>query len=56
MYSKMSRPTFWKHGEWVLAKKMFAYKYNSYVVSTERETKNLQPELSHRFTLAHAST
>ena len=35
-------------GTWALAKKMFAYKFNSYVVSTERETKNLQPELSHR--------
>ncbi len=34
--------------QWSLAKKMSAYKFNSYVVSTERETKNLQPELSHR--------
>ncbi len=34
--------------QWALAKKMFVYKFNSYVVSTERETKNLQPELSHR--------
>ncbi len=32
-----------------LAKKRFAYKFNSYVVSTERETKNLHSELSHRF-------
>ena len=39
---------FGKNVQWALAKKMFAYKFNSYVVSTERETKNLQPELSHR--------
>ena len=34
--------------QWVLAKKMFTYKFNFYIVSKERETKNLQPELSHR--------
>ena len=39
---------FGKNVQWALAKKRFAYKFNSYVVSTERETKNLQPELSHR--------
>jgi hypothetical protein len=34
--------------QWVLANKIFAYKFNSYIVNTECETKNLQPELSHR--------
>jgi len=38
----------WYVVQWVLAKKMFAYKFNSYIVSTNRETKNLQPEHSHR--------
>jgi hypothetical protein len=33
--------------QWALAKR-FAYKFNSYGFSKERETKNLQPELSHR--------
>ncbi len=32
--------------KWALAKKMFACKFNSYVVCTKRETKNLQSELS----------
>jgi hypothetical protein len=38
---------FGKNVQWALAEKRFAYKLNSYVVSTERETK-FQPELSHR--------
>ena len=36
--------SFWL--QWALTKKTLAYKFNSYVVGTEHETKNLQPELT----------
>jgi hypothetical protein len=36
------------HLQWALRKRNISYKFNSYVVSTERESKNLQTELSHR--------
>ena len=38
--------TTWYYIQLALAKKNITYKFNSYVVDTERETKNLHSELS----------